>query len=82
MKNKPVDKRGKLQEETFDFQVTKDQRVMLFWHGKLIKTVKGAEAEKLIKRLDDAPDETEIQLILAKATGNFKHGNERPAKDD
>jgi hypothetical protein len=73
---KPIDQRGKLQEDAFDCQITKDKRVLLFWCGKHIKTFKGTDAEKLIQRLD-ALDDIEVQLVLAKATGNFKRGNER-----
>jgi len=38
--------------------------------------LKGSESEKFIRRIKTA-DSKEEQLILAKVTGNFKHGNER-----
>lgn len=71
-----VDKHGKLNQQPFDFQVTKDGRVLIYWDGKIITTLKGAAAEKLVAKLEGA-DESVIQLTLAKATGHFKHGNER-----
>jgi hypothetical protein len=71
-----IDKRGKLQEQPFDFQITKDNRVLIYWDNRIIMTLKGQAAEKLITKLDGA-DETTIQLALAKVTGHFKHGNER-----
>lgn len=71
-----VDKRGKLEAEIFDYQITKDQRVLLFWHGKQIKILARKEAEKFIARIDGL-DGVEAQLVMAKATGHFKHGNER-----
>lgn len=71
-----VDKRGKLEEHPFDFQITKDGRVLIYWDNRLIMTLKGQAATKLITKLDGA-DETAIQLALAKVTGHFKHGNER-----
>lgn len=71
-----VDKRGKLDENPFEYQITKDNRVLIYWASRLIKTLKGKEAEKLITRIDSA-DEKEIQLALAKVTGNFKRGNEK-----
>lgn len=71
-----VDKRGKLEEQPFDFQITKDGRVLIYWDNRLIMTLKGQAATKLITKLDGA-DETAIQLALAKVTGHFKHGNER-----
>lgn len=71
-----VDKRGKLEEKPFDFQLTKDGRVLIYWDNRIIMTLKGDAAKKLITKLDGA-DETAIQLALAKVTGHFKHGNER-----
>ncbi len=74
--NDDVDKRGKLEENMFDYQITKDKRVLLFWYGKHIKTLAGKEAQKFIDKIDQL-DEVEAQLLLAKVTGNFKRGNER-----
>ena len=71
-----VDKHGKLEEKPFDFQLTKDGRVLIFWDNRIIMTLKGDAAKKLITKLDGA-DEIAIQLALAKVTGHFKHGNER-----
>ena len=71
-----VDKRGKLEEKPFDFQITKAGRVLIYWDNRIIMTLKGDAAKKLITKLDGA-DETAIQLALAKVTGHFKHGNER-----
>ena len=71
-----IDKRGKLEEKPFDFQITKDQRVLIYWDNRIIMTLKGQAAEKLIAKLDGA-DESVVQLALAKVTGHFKHGNER-----
>ncbi len=71
-----VDQRGKLEDEPFDFQITKDNRVLIYWNNRVIMMLKGQAAEKLITKLDDA-DEASIQLALAKVTGHFKHGNER-----
>lgn len=71
-----VDQRGKLGEQPFAYQTTKDQRVLIYWNQRLIMTLKGQSAAKLIAKLV-AADEAGVQLILAKATGHFKHGNER-----
>ena len=72
----PVDQRHKLDEAPFDYQVTKDLRVIVFWRGKQVKILAGQPAEKFLAALDEL-DETGVQLALAKATGHFKHGNER-----
>ncbi|KZZ85758.1 hypothetical protein [Bacillus sp. SJS] len=74
---KEIDKRNRLDEKPFSFQIAKNQSVFLFCNGKQVKIVKGREAEKFLARIHLAKDEREIQLILAKATGNFKRGNER-----
>jgi len=71
-----IDKRGKLDEEVFSYLATKDNRVLLYWQGKLIKTLSGKHAQKFMARIDDL-DGKEAQLVMARATGNFKHGNER-----
>ncbi|MEZ4670881.1 MAG: hypothetical protein R3E39_23505 [Anaerolineae bacterium] len=74
-----VDKRGKLEEAPFDFQITKDGKILIYWGGKIVTTLSGDAAQKLAPKLDTT-DESAIQLALAKATGHFKHGNERRKK--
>ena len=41
-----------------------------------MRLLKDSESEKFIRRIKTA-DPKETQLIMAKVTGNFKHGNER-----
>lgn len=73
-----IDKRGVLKEAIFDYQMTKDGKVLLFWNGKQVKILAGKEAEKFSARMADLePESLDAQLIMAKATGNFKRGNER-----
>jgi hypothetical protein len=74
-----IDKRGRLEELPFSYRATKEGRVLLYWEGKLVKTLKAKAAEKFLKQIGSAT-ESESQLIMAKLTGNFKHGNERTAK--
>jgi hypothetical protein len=76
-----IDKRKRLEEEVFTYRVTKDNMVFIDFHGKQVKTLKGKEAEKIIKRIEQAPTDHEVQLILAKVTGNFKRGNEKDASN-
>ena len=71
-----VDKRNRLDEEIFSYKINKDNKVFLYWNGKQIMILKGSESEKFIRRINTA-DPKEAQLIMAKVTGNFKHGNER-----
>jgi hypothetical protein len=62
--------------ERFTYSTTKDGRVRVALAGRHVVTVAGSAAERLKDRLDGA-DEERAQLLLAKATGNFKRGNER-----
>ncbi|HHU71917.1 MAG TPA: hypothetical protein GXZ21_07770 [Clostridiales bacterium] len=75
----PVDKRGRLDEENFTYRITKDKKVFISWHGKQVITLSGTKAEDFIIDIKDA-DSKEAQLIMAKVTGNFKHGNEKMFK--
>lgn len=75
-----TDKRGKLNDSPFDYTATKDGRLLLYWEGKLVKTLKGKQAEKLILEYADL-EEHDLQLALARATGNFKRGNERDNRE-
>ncbi|HRE47759.1 MAG TPA: hypothetical protein PLD47_08540 [Aggregatilineales bacterium] len=66
-------------DEVFSYQTLKDGRVLISWHSRLVVTLKGEKAKKFLTRMEDA-DPTAAQLIMAKATGNFKRGNERAGK--
>jgi hypothetical protein len=74
-----VDKRGRLEEQVFDYDVTKDGRVFIYWQRKHVTTLKGEKARKFLAQVEGA-DEHEAQLVMAKVTGNFKRGNEREGK--
>ena len=71
-----IDKRNKFAEEVFTYRISKDHKVFISWQGKQITILSGKAAEKFVARIQDA-DFRGAQLIMAKATGNFKHGNER-----
>ena len=60
----------------FGYRLTKDGRVLVSFHGRHVVTVSGAKADRLAAALADA-DAEQAELLLAKATGNFKRGNER-----
>jgi hypothetical protein len=71
-----IDKRGKLEEEPFTYQVTKDGKVFIYWHGKQIMILKEKAAKKFMASVAQA-DAQQTQLLMAKITGQFKHGNEK-----
>lgn len=74
------DKRNRLGENPFTYSISKNQTVFISYEGKQIKIAKGKEAEKLIGKIQQAESDKDVQLVLAKATGNFKHGNEKMGK--
>ena len=77
--DRPTDRRGKLDEQVFSYRVTKDGKVFICWHGRQVTTLSGARAARFIADIQGA-DEQGAQLIMAKATGHFKHGNEKLGK--
>ena len=70
-----IDTRGVLDEEVFSYRASKD-KVFLFWHAKQVMILKGSQAQKFLARIDGLEGKA-AQLVMAKITGNFKHGNER-----
>lgn len=79
MTDNPIDQRGRLDGEVFTYQITKAKKVFISWHGKPVVTLSGHKALDFIEDIKGASAK-EAQLIMAKATGNFKHGNERQQK--
>jgi hypothetical protein len=70
-----IDKRGRLDEAIFSYRESKD-KVFIFWHTKQVMILKGQQARKFIDKIAHL-DGKAAQLVMAKITGNFKHGNER-----
>lgn len=70
--NKP----DRLDEGIFDYRAAKDGKVMITWHGKQVTILRGKSAQKFLARVNGA-DKRSAQLVMAKVTGHFKHGNER-----
>ena len=63
----------------FDFQETKQGALIFFRNNKPVVTVKGKKASQLLNQLLRS-DFANQQLIMAKATGHYKQGNERASK--
>jgi hypothetical protein len=69
-----IDKRGRLESDPFDARVTASGTVLISRGGRLVTTVRGKAAERLAAALDRAGDDDRAtQLLLAKATGHYKH---------
>ena len=71
-----IDKRQILENEVFTYHVSKDDKVFIYWCGKQVTVLKGKEAQTFVSRIEHLIGQ-EAQFVMAKATGNFKRGNER-----
>lgn len=71
-----VDKRGVLEDEIFSYRALKDGKVFIYWHEKHVTTLAGKAAQKFLARIETVTGK-DAQLVMAKVTGHFKHGNER-----
>ena len=69
-----------LEREPFAFQAMKDGRVFLYFDGRRVKTLAGTDAAKFLARIEGL-DAARAQLLMARATKNFRRGNERSGKE-
>ena len=67
-------------EERFSYREVKDGRVQISCEGKIVKILTGKDAVRFLARIDST-DDRGAQLLMAKATGQFKFGNERMGKE-
>ncbi|NNF00640.1 MAG: hypothetical protein HKN25_16605 [Pyrinomonadaceae bacterium] len=72
--------RNPFEDMPFSYREYKNGTISISFNDREIMTLKGKSAQKYANRLDNA-DDLESQMILAKVTGNFKHGNERDGKN-
>ncbi|MEJ7772315.1 MAG: hypothetical protein WKF51_10470 [Geodermatophilaceae bacterium] len=72
-----------LDDDSFDWRTTKDGRVFISRGGRQVTVVAGNQAQRLGAGLENARargDESAVQHLLARATENYKRGNERNAR--
>jgi hypothetical protein len=74
--NGASDDRGRLTADPFDYRVTKEGGVIVFRGGRAVMTVGGNDAARLVAALQRA-DDSQAQQLLARASGNYRRGNER-----
>ncbi len=60
----------------FAFDRRKNGDVVITHHNKVATVLRGSSAERLAAKLE-AADEPTAQHLMARATGNYKRGNER-----
>ncbi|MBB4011278.1 hypothetical protein [Niveibacterium umoris] len=60
----------------FCWRATGDGRVFIEWGGRTVTVLAGVGAARFLARVKMA-DERAAQLLMARATGNFRRGNER-----
>ena len=75
-----IDQRNRLEEEPFTYRILKDDKLQIYFENKPIMLLKGNSSKEIIEKLNRAETIHEEQLILAKITGQFKHGNEKTSK--
>ena len=59
----------------FSWERTKDGRVRISRDGRVVTTLAGKHAEAFMRRIEGASDDA-AQDLMARATGNYKRGNE------
>jgi hypothetical protein len=63
--------------EGFTYRERKSGDVELLHHGRPAGVLRGAAAAKFLLDVQDG----DPQELMARLTGNYKHGNERAARD-
>jgi len=62
----------------FTYRVRKNGDVEIFHRGRLASTLRGDDAEDFKQAAQDESS-AQAQQLMARVTGNYKHGNERAA---
>ena len=61
----------------FEWHRRKNGEIAIRHHGREAGLVRGLPADRLVAKLTAAPDDEAVQHLLARATGNYRRGNER-----
>ena len=68
-----------LADEPFSWLTRADGAIVIRYHAAPVTVLRGRTAERFATRVASADDAT-AQQLMARATGNFKRGNERVGK--
>ena len=63
----------------FSYATRSDGSIVISYHAAPVTILRGRAAERFAARVDGA-DAPNAQQLMARATGNFKRGSERVAK--
>lgn len=67
-------------DEPFSYRETKSGLVHISYKGKTVTTLSGRNSSRFLGKVGLGDSQSD-QLDMAKATGHFKHGSERVAKN-
>jgi hypothetical protein len=62
--------------EGFDYATRADGAVVITHRGRAATTLRGERAAQFLAEVEDDPQE-----VMARWTGNYRHGNERTARN-
>ena len=65
-----------LADEPFSYLTRADGTIVIRYHDAPVTLLRGRAADRFATRVGDA-DAAAAQQLMARATGNFKRGNER-----
>ena len=66
---------NKLEACPFSYQVTKKGMVHISFENRVVTVLNGKDAAKFADKASSS-DEAGQQMLMAKATGHFKHGSQ------
>jgi hypothetical protein len=69
---------GRLADEPFSFTTRADGTVVVHYRAAPVTMLRGRAAERFLTRAAAAEDAMALQHLMARATGHFRRGNERP----
>ncbi|MCB1643876.1 MAG: hypothetical protein KDI36_00415 [Pseudomonadales bacterium] len=66
-------------DPSFHYQAYKNGRVTIYHHGRPVTDLSKDNARKFLRQMDSlGPDDQ--QRVMARVTGNYKRGNEKPTR--
>ena len=71
---------NKLKDCPFSFRKANNGMIHISYKNRMVTTLKGKEAAKFASKALSSDEESQ-QVLMAKTTGQFKHGNEKVSKN-